>query len=262
MISTMPIAIRTFPADINPPLTAASLRDGLRDALVAAGFPPALKSYTVGTDQFAVWELNFSPGKAFGKCYYRLRVTSALSCTHAVGAGWTDSTNTLGQATGELQPLSYTSNVVVKCWGFKNEELTLLSTVQGSGGQLLGFFRFAEAPAFDESSFPKIFIPSTNDVSAVSCTGLSPYSSSSFTTSLLNSFMSGPDTYFQQRSQATGFFLYGPTNTGIIARSSDDLAMGACVGMTRGDVFQVPDSDPLEQYILLRPSAGALLIRI
>lgn len=258
----MGIATRTYPPDINPPITAASLIAGLRDGLIAAGFPQPLKNYVVNTDQYVIWELNFDSTKAYGKCYYRLKVTSTLSCTHAVGATWTDSTNTLGQVTAELQPLSYVSNIVVKGWGFKSEELTLLSVVQGANTQLLGFFRFAEAPAFDESSFPKIFIPSTNDVNTLYCTGVTPYSSSSFVTSLLNPYMSTADTYFQQRSQTTGFFLYGPSNTGIIARSSDDLAMGSCSGMTRGDVFQVPDSNPLEQYILLKPAAGALLIRI
>jgi hypothetical protein len=258
----MPIAARTFPADINPPLSAASLRDGLRDALVVAGFPTPLKSYAVGTDQYAVWELNFSPAKAYGKSYYRLKVTSGLVCTHVVGATWTDSTNTLGNPSADSQSTTYASNVAVKSLGFKSDELTLLSVSQGSTLQLLGFFRFADAPAFDDVSFPKIFIPNSSDVASVLCTGVSPYTSSTFLTSLLNSNMSAADTYFQQRSQAGGFFLFGPTNTGIIARSSDDLAMGACVGMTRGDIFQVPDSDPLEQYILLRPGVGALLIRV
>lgn len=257
----MPVATRTFPADINPPLTAASLRDGLREALVAAGFPPALKSYAVGTDQYAVWELVFNPA-TYGKSYYRLKVTSNLVCTHAVGAAWTDSNNTLGNASADTGSTSYVSNVAVKSWGFRSGELTLLSISQGSTLQLLGFFRFADAPAFDDVSFPKIFIPASSDVASVVCTGITPYASGTFLTSLLNPNMSAADTYFQQRSQAGGFFLFGPTNTGIIARSSDDLAMGACVGMTRGDIFQVPDSDPIEQYILLRPGVGALLIRI
>lgn len=258
----MSIATRSFPPDINPTLTATSLRDGLRDALVAAGFPAPLKSYTVGTDQYAVWELVFNAAKAYGKSYYRLKVTSGLIVTHAVGATWTDSTNTLGNPSADTQSTTYVSNVAVKSWGFKSDELTLLSVSQGSTLQLLGFFRLTDAPAFDDISFPKIFIPTTNDVAAVLCTGVTPYSSSSFTTSLLNSNMSAADTYFQQRSQATGFFLFGPTNTGIIARSSDDLTMGACTGMTRGDIFQAPDTDPIEQYILLKPGAGALLIRI
>jgi len=258
----MPIATRTFPTDISPPLTAVSLRDGLRDSLIRAGFPPALKTYTVGTDQFAVWELIFNPAKAFGRAYYRIRVTSGLVVTHSVGSSWTDSTNTLGNASTETQLTTYASTVAVKSWGFSNEELTLLSIAQGSVIQLLGFFRFADAPAFDEASFPRIFIATTNDVGVLVCTTLTPYSASSFNTSLLNANMAGADTFLQQRSMASGFFLFGPTNTGIIARSSDDLGMGACVGMTRGDIFQVPETDPIEQFVVLRPVAGALLIRI
>jgi hypothetical protein len=257
----MPIATRSFPADIPPTLTAASLRDGLRDALVRAGFPPALKSYAVSTDQFAVWELTFNT-KPFGKAYYRLRVSAALAVSHSVGTGWTDSTNTVANPSAESHSTTYASNIAVKSWGFTNEELTLLSVAQGSTLQLLGFFRFADAPAFDDISFPKIFISNNADAGTLLCTALTPYTSNMFASSLLNSNMASADTYFQQRSQASGIFLFGPVNTGIIARSSDDLAMGACLGMTRGDIFQVPNTDPLEQYILLRPASGALLIRI
>lgn len=258
----MPIANRSFPADINPPLTAASLRDGLRDALIAAGFPPALKSYAVGTDQFAVWELIFNAAKIYGRAYYRIKVTSGLVVTHAVGAMWTDSTNTLSSPSAESQPTPYLANVAIKSWGFRSDELCLLSVVQGSASQLLGYFRFADAPAFDEASFPKIFLPRTNEVDSVTSTALAPYTTFTYTTSLNNAAMANADLFLQQRSQASGFFLYGPTNSGIIARSSDDLAMGACNGMARGDIFQVPDTNPLEQYILLRPGAGALLIRV
>lgn len=259
----MPIANRTFPADINPPLTAASLRDGLRDGLIAAGFPPALKSYAVGTDQFAVWELNLDSTKPYGRAYYRIKVTTALAVTHAVGASWTDSTNTLNNASAETHSVSYLANVPLKLWGFRSDELLLLSVSQGSLHQLLGYFRFADAPAFDEASFPKIFISNRNDVDQLHCTSLSPYAPSSvFSTNLNTAAMSFPDSYLQQRSQSTGFFLFGPSNSGIIARSSDDLGQGACSGMVRGDVFQVPGTNPVEQYILLKPGAGALLIRI
>jgi hypothetical protein len=257
----MPIAARSFPADINPPLTAASLRDGLRDALVVAGFPAALKSYVVGTDQYAVWELVFNT-KTYGKAYYRIKVTSGLVVTHAVGATWTDSTNTLGNPSAESQSTAYLANVAVKSWGFRSDELCLLSTVQGSATQLLGYFRFLDAPAFDEASFPKIFIARTNDVDSLTSTALAPYSTFTYSTSLNNAVMATADLFLQQRSQVTGFFLYGPTNSGVIARSSDELSMGACASMVRGDIFQVPDTNPLEQYLLLKPGAGALLVRI
>jgi hypothetical protein len=98
----MPAATRTYPADIPPTLTATTLRDDLRDALIAAGFPPALKSYTVGTTLYAVWELLFNT-KTYGKTYYRIQVTSGLVVTHSIGSGWNDSTNTLANACAESQ---------------------------------------------------------------------------------------------------------------------------------------------------------------
>jgi hypothetical protein len=259
----MPSAVRTFPVDLNPPLTSVSLRDGLRDALIAMGFPPPLKSYATTTDQFCVWQLDLDTTKTFGRAFYRLRVNNTtLGVTHAVGSGWTDASNTLANPCADTHNTNYVSNIPLQFWGFVGEEFKLLSISQGTTQQLLGYFRFADAPAFNEVSFPKIFIPSSSDVATVASTGLTPYSGTALTTSLLQTLMQNADPYLQQRSQVTGIFLFGPSNSGIVARSNDDLSMGACTGMTRGDIFQIPGSNPLEQFILLRPGAGAMLIRI
>lgn len=257
----MPAATRAFPPDLSPPLTAATLIAGLRDSLIAAGFPPALKSYVVGTDQFVVWELISNPSKAYGRCYYRLKITAGLLCTHAIGTGWTDSTNTLGGASAESHGTTYLANVAVKLWGLRTEEYTILSVAQGALSQLLGIFRFTEAPAFDEASFPRVFIARTSDADSFSCTALTPYSSPIFVSSLGNAYMANADPFLSVRSQVSGVLLYGPSNGGVIARSSNDLAMGACSGMSRGDVFQVLDATPIVQYLLLKPGAGALLVR-
>jgi hypothetical protein len=258
----MAIATRSYPTDLASPITATSLRDWLRDSLIAAGFPPALKTYTVGTDQFVVWQMDFDPTKTYGRPFYRIRVTAGLIVTHAVGATWTDATNTLGNPSQDTHSITYASNASISGWGFASDEFRLLSTSQGSLQQLLGYFRFADAPAFNEASFPKIFIPANADATSVTSTALTPYSSLVLPTSLGLANLASPDTYLQQRTQISGVFLYGPANTGVAARSSDDLAMGACTGMARGDVFQVPGSSPLEQFVLLKPGAGAMLIRI
>ena len=260
----MPIAVRSFPPDIVAPITQASLIAGIRDGLIAAGFPAPLKSYTTGTDQFVIWLLNFDATKTYGRAFYRLRVSAALGVSHAVGAGFTDATNTLVNPSAEQHLQTYQNNAVIRIWGFRSDELCIVSIVQGTTiHQILGYFRFADMPSFDEGSFPKIFISTRNDAQTLSCTGLSPYGSVNllFDTSLANSAMANPDPYLSQRSQATGILVYGPNNGGIIGRSSEDLATGACVGMSRGEVFQTP-TNPVEQYILLRPAAGALLIRI
>jgi|GEM_PF-4553553 len=258
----MPIATRSYPADIVPPITAASLIAGLRDGLIASGFPQPLKQYVIGTDQYCVWEFNFDPTKTYGKTYYRLKVTSGLITTHSIGAGWTDATNTLVNPCNEAHQITYSSSVPVKSWGFSTPEFCLLSTSQGTLYQLLGYFRFVDMPSFDEMAFPKTFIPMAADVATVSCTGLTPYNTSQFPTSLNNTAMGVADAFLQQRSQVASFFVYSPTNGGIAGRSSDDLSMGACSNMNRGDIFQYLSSNPPEQYILLRPGAGAMMIRI
>ncbi len=260
----MPIAVRSFPPDIVAPITQASLIAGIRDGLIAAGFPAPLKSYTTGTDQFVVWQLVFDPLKTYGRAFYRLRVTAALGVTHMIGAGFADSTNTIINPSADSHLITYASNVPIRLWGFRTEEMTLLSASQGATHQLLGFFRFADAPSFDEASFPRILISRNDAASSLTCTGLSPYGSTLliFASSLGNTLMSNADPYLQQRSQATGILVYGPSDGGIIARSSDDLASGACVGMVRGDVFQNVNASPVENFLLLRPGAGALLIRV
>jgi hypothetical protein len=226
------------------------------------GFPAPLKSYTVGTEHFATWSLDFDLTKPYGRTFYRLKVTSALAVSHAIASGWTDATNTLVNPCTDTSVTTYLSNVPIQFWGFVTDEYKILSCSQGALQQLLGYFRFADVPAFNENSFPRLFIPSKNDLESVFTTALTPYGSTVLFTSLLQTTMGNADPYLGQRSQASGIFLFGPSNSGIVGRSSDDLAMGACLNMSRGDVFQVPNTSPVEQYILLRPGAGALLLRI
>jgi hypothetical protein len=210
-----------------------------------------------------VWRLDFDLNKAFGRSFYRLRVTNAFVVTHAVASGFTDSTNTLINPSPETHSITYVTNVPIKMWGFKTDEYTILSVSQGANTQILGFFRFADVPAFDEASFPKIFIARTPDLASVGCTGLSPYgTTTSFATSLGNTQLTNADSYLQRRSLLTGFLLYVPGEGGILGRSSDDLGMGACFGMVRGDTFENPNAPTPETFLLLRPGAGALLIKI
>lgn len=258
----MPAATRSYPPDIPSPITQVTLLSGLREAMIATGFPATLKQYSSGTDQFVVWQLVSDATKTYGTAFYRLRVTSGLAVTHAIGATWTDATNTLGNPSSELHSVTYSGSTPIKCLGFSTNEYKFLLVTQGATQQLLGYFRPPDAPSFDENSFPRIFIPSNQDLTTCSCTGLSPYGSTlTFTTSLGNSFMASPDSFLQQRSQALGFFLYGPSNTGIIARSSDDLGMGATSGLSRGDTL-VDATDNTKQYFVNRGVAGGLLIRI
>lgn len=257
----MPAATRSYPPDIATPLTQTTLLSGLREALIATGFPAPLKQYSSGTDQFVVWQLANDPTKTYGTAYYRLRVTSGLAVTHTIGATWTDASNTLGNASGEQHSISYSSSTPIKLLGFATNEYKFLLVTQGNTQQLLGYFRPPEAPGFDESSFPKLFIPTNQDLTTCACTGLTPYGTTVFSTSLGLSQMASPDSFLQQRSQALGFFIYGPTNTGLIARTSDDLGMGATSGLARGDTL-VDAADNTKQYFVNRGVAGGLLIRI
>lgn len=255
----MPPATRTFPSDISTPISQSSLFAGLRDALTGVFGTNPLKSY-IATDQFAVWEL-LGDTKTFGRAFYRLRVTSTLAVTHAIGATWTDSTNTLGNPSGEVQSMIYASGTPVRLLGFATNDYKFLLNVQGTTPQLLGWFR-PTAPNFDESSYPRFFIPSNSDLTTCVCTGLSPYGSTiSFTTQLGQTQFGGPDTFSQTRSAAQGFWIYAPSNTGVLGQASEDLALGACTGMARGDTF-LDATDSTKQYFVTRGAAGALLIRV
>lgn len=255
-------ATRSFPPDLVPPITQASLLAWLRDCLIAAGFPQPLKSFTIGTEQFCIWRLDFDATKTWGRAFYRLRVTAALQVSHLIAAGFTDATNAVASPSADSHLTAYTSNVALKAWGFRNEEMTILSISQGALHQILGFFRFADAPSFDETSFPKIWISRNDTLTSITSTALNPYGTTFvFPTSMGNALLSDPDPYLQQRSQATGMLVYGSNSNGIIARSNDDLSSGACAAMVRGDIFQNPNVNPIENFVLLKPGAGALLIK-
>lgn len=258
----MPAATRSYPPDIATPLTQTSLLSGLREALIATGFPPPLKQYSSGPDQFVVWQIVGDATKTYGTAYYRLFVNSALNVNHMIGATWADSSNTLGNPSSALHSVTYSASTPIKFLGFSTNEYKFLLVTQGATQQLLGYFRPPDAPSFDENSFPRIFIASNQDLTNCSCTGLSPYGTNlTFNTSLGNSQMASPDSFLQQRSQALGLFLFGPANTGIIARTSDDLGMGATSGLSRGDTL-VDAVDSSKQYFVNRGVAGGLLIRI
>ncbi len=259
----MPSAIQTTPTSVPAPLTQSSLINGLRDALIAAGFPAILKQYTSGTDQFVVWELLFDNSKSYGKAYYRLKVTPALVVTHAIGVNFTDASNVLNSPSAESHNVTYLNNVPIDFAGFRTSEYLFLYCNQGALQQLLGYFRPPICPAFDESSFPKTFISTNADFGQVTCTALSPYGSTlTFGTSLGSSQYGGADLFLNRRNQKTRIDLNAPSNAGAMAQSSDDLAMGCCTGMTRGDIFEITGSNPVERFTVIRPGAGALLIKI
>lgn len=255
-------AARTYPSDLAPTLTQTALRDGLRDALSQVFGIAPLKSYAVSTDLFAVWEIVFNPALAYGKAYYRLKVSSALVVTQSVGATWTDATNTLGNPSPDAHSITHVSNQAVKMQGFAGADYKFLVSNQTSVQQLLGYFRPPIAPAFDEASFPRCFVPHTVDLTTAYCSSLTPYgTTTSFSTLWGLAQMASPDSALQVRSLITGGWLWGPSNSGIIAQLGDDLAIGATSGLSRGDIFYDP-ADNTKQYFVTRGVAGGLLIRI
>lgn len=257
----MPIANRIFPPDLAPPITQTSLLTAFRDALSSLFGVTPLKSYVVGTEQFTVWQLIGDSTKAFGSAIYRLRVTSQLLVSHAIGSSFTDATNTLVNPSSEVHATTYSSTVAIRSAGFSTPEYRFLSIIQGVTQQLLGYFRPVEAPAYDEASFPRFFIPQSVDCTTVASPSLTPYVSG-LSTNLGNTQMANADTYLQLRSQFLGFWIWGANNSGIVANTSIDLASGCCAGMVRGDTFNIPGTNPLEQYYVHRGIAGGLMFRI
>lgn len=132
----MPAATRSYPPDIATPLTQATLLSGLREALIATGFPAPLKQYTSGTDQFVVWQLVSDPTKTYGTAYYRLRVASGLAVSHVLGTTYDSSSNTLGNAPAEQHQVIYSSSSPMKLLGFATNEFKFLIATQGATQQL------------------------------------------------------------------------------------------------------------------------------
>lgn len=257
----MPNATRTFPPDIPATITQANLFAGLREALSGVFGTPPLKSFVSGTDQMAVWQIVNDATRTFGSVFYRLRVTAALAVTQLVGSGFTDATNAIANPSADTHPLTYLSGVAVRMQGFSTPEYKFLSIIQGANQQLLGGFRPPEAPAYDEAGFPRFFIGQNVDFTNIVSPSLTPYVSA-LTTSLGNSNMGVADSHLQLRSQSQGFFIWGPSSSGIVARSSEDLVSGCCSGMSWSNTFFVPGTNPLETYFVHRGVAGALMFRL
>jgi hypothetical protein len=257
----MPNATRTFPPDIPATITQANLFAGLRDALSGVFGTPPLKSFTSGTDQMAVWQIVNDATKTFGSAFYRLRVTTALAVSQLVGSGFTDATNTVGNPSADAHPVTYVGGIAIRMRGFSTPEYKFLSIIQGTSQQLLGGFRPPEAPAYEESGFPRFFIGQNADFTNIVGSTLTPYVSA-LTTSLGNTNMANADNYLQVRSLSQGFFIWGPNNSGIIASSSEDLSSGCCFGLSWDNTFNVPGTNPAETYFVHRGTAGALMFRL
>ncbi len=257
----MPIATRTYPPDIAATITQATLFAGIRDALSAVFGVLPLKSYAVGTEQHAIWRIIGDATKAFGSGFYRLRVTAALAVSHVIAAGFTDATNALVSASGENHTVTYVANLPVRMLGFATDEYKFLSVIQGTVPQLLGCFRPGDALAYDENAHTKFFIAANADATSVASPTNTPYTSA-LTTNLGNPNMANVDAALQLRSQFLGFWIWGPNNSGIVASTSIDLASGCCVGLARTDTFNVPGTNPPEQYFVHRAVAGGLMFRI
>lgn len=257
----MPIATRTFPADIPGPITQNSLMAGFRDALNGVFGNNALKTYTSGTDQLAVWEI-VSNTSTYGRAYYSLRVTAGLVATQAIAASWTDATNTLGNPGTYSHSTTWLANAAISMLGFSTPEYKFLMAFQGSRQQLLGVFRPPDAPAFNEASYPRLFTPGDSFLNSLVPSGLSPYTATSFTTSMGLVNLGTADVFTQQRSMVRGMFVYGATNSGIIARSSDDIASIAGAGLSRGDIFEIAGTNPLERFFVMQGGSGVAALRI
>jgi hypothetical protein len=258
----MPVATRSFPNSIPATVTQASLLAGIRDALVAAGFPIPLKQYQGGTDLFCIWRLVFNAAEPAGTCFYRIRVTTGLTVSHNIGSGFNDSTNALTGAASDAHLITFTSNFPINFAGFQSSELILCLCTQGTTLQFnAGYLRLENAPQWDDRGFCRVFICNTNVFASLSTITPSPYGTTvSFTTSLNVAQMAEPDLLSGLRSSETPFKLYGATNSGIIASSSNELGMGANSGMALGSIHVPPNTE--EEWYVTRPGPGTLIIRV
>ena len=258
----MPVATKTNPTSLAATLTQASLIAGIRDALVAAGFPAPLKQYTVSTDMFVLWQLVFDAAKPLGTIYYRLKLSSTLVASHTVGTGWVDASNSLSNAPSDVHATSFSASLGVTFTTFQSSEICLALCTQGATMQFnAGWLRLADSPQYDEIAYPKIFIAGSNNFSSLTTTSITPYGiTTSFTTSLNNASMADADSYYGQRSLLGPFWLWGPSNTGIIAMSGPELGMGANNSLSFGSLQNPPGTT--ESWFVTRSGAGTMVIRI
>jgi hypothetical protein len=258
----MPVATRSFPNSIPATVTQASLLAGIRDALVAAGFPTPLKQYQIGTELFCIWRLVFNAARPAGTAFYRIRVTAGLIVSHTIGSAFNDATNALTGAVTDVHSTTFSANLPINFAGFQSSELVLALATQGTTVQFnAGYLRLENAPQWDDEGFCRVFIANTNIFTALVTITPSPYgATTSFTTSLNVTQMAEPDSLSGLRSSENPFKIYGATNTGIIATSSFDLGMGANSGMAVGSIHIPPGTE--EEWYVTRPGPGTLIIRV
>jgi hypothetical protein len=258
----MPLATSITISPLPATITQASLLAAIRDGLIASGFPPVLKQYSVGTDMFCVWRLVFNPAKTNGFAFYRLKVTSTLVVTHTVGSAFNDSTNALTGALADFHSTTFSASLPVNFTGIQSSELSVCMTTQGTTVQFNGgWLRPEGVTQWDDEGFCKVFLATTSTFTNLATITPSPYGTvTSFKTSLNQVEMQDPDTLSGQRSSKAPVEIYGATNTGIVGTTSLELGLGANAGMATGSLHT--PAGTTQEWLISRPGAGTLMFRL
>lgn len=256
----MTVAIRTD-TSIVATVTQTSLVNGIKSAMINAGFTNPIDDYTSGTDRIVVYTKSVDTSKTYGILYYRVRVTTGLTVYAQIFSGWNATTHTGSNGGTEQTIATYSASGVISVAAFNGaSEYNLIQLVQSSTVGALGLIVPDNKPTWwDLNLYPYGLAVGINPYNGGQMSSLNPYGNTGMLNNLNNSGLATANPVTNRRDVLTGVIFYSNSNSGIIGKTSDDLASVAASGLNRYDVIQPQNTS--YQYTVFNNVAGGLALR-
>lgn len=256
-------------SSLSPAITQANFMAAIVAAMTDAGFPSIFDSFSSGGTEFRIWELNFN-ASTFGKAYLQVSLTAGLAVQSRLFTAFNAATDTGTNGGTQATAVTFTTGTSISFSAFKpttGSEFRQVLIQQGSTVAAIAYVRPANIPSWwDENSHLYCFLPTTPSwaTMATAATAASPYGSATLSTSVGDSSLTNAAPN-GKRDVLAGFFINSGTsspnaNSGKAGKTSDEIGIGACSGLTILSIIQVIAG--VEEYYVLSPGAGQLVFLI
>lgn len=256
----MTVATRTDNT-ITATVTQTKLVDGIKAAMINAGFINGAYDDYTSTNRILVYELIVDAAKTYGKIYFIISISSGLVITTQVAATWNATNHTGTGLSTTTTSTAFLTGINIICTAFNGgDEYKLVQLVQGSVVVPLGLIAPATKPSWwDLNLWNYGFAPTGSGWQTWRSSAINPYSNDAYNALVNTTSLGTANPQTSRRDVLTGIVFLSASNAGAACKSSDDLASVAATGSTRYDAIQPQGTT--QQFTIINPTAGGLAIR-
>ncbi|RUT08429.1 hypothetical protein DSM106972_015970 [Dulcicalothrix desertica PCC 7102] len=255
----MAIATR-IDSSLSPTITQSTLADALKTAFINAGFSTPTDDYTSGTDRILVYRFDTETARNKGRNFLRVRISNTLVIACLIGTDWNTTTKAMTDSSAEFAPTALSASLPINFVSLNcASEGRFIFLSQGTAFIPLGILIPANRPTWwnlDTWSYGYFF----STITGLNFRGSSanPYGNAD-NTALTSAFLSNSNPGLSRDSLA-GLVLLNNSNSGISAKTSDDIGTAAGNGAIRYDTLSFNNNT--QRYLLAVNTANGLIFRI